>query len=76
MQVIALFVLAAVLFLIAPLIGIVVGAFAGMVVGWVFDDTMALLAKLIGAPGTPAWQLGAMLGFVAGFFRSSVSSSK
>lgn len=63
------------LVLIAPLLGAVFGSFAGFVLGLVFDDTMTKLAAIIGQPDMPAWQIGAILGIVGGFFRSSVSTS-
>lgn len=64
------------LLFISVLFGTVIGAFAGWVVGLVFTDTMITLAKMLGQPGMEAWQLGAILGFVGSFFRSSSSSSK
>jgi len=66
----AILVFAALIFL-APLIGIACGAFGGWVVGHFYPDTLSLIsAKLFGEP-IPAWQLGAALGFVGGFFKAS-----
>lgn len=61
------------------------GALGGWVVGWFFDDTLALAQRAfhIGAP--PAlggdysqplqpWQLGAFLGFVGGFFKATLTT--
>ena len=51
------------------------GAFAGWVVGMFWPHTMAILLAKLGLAGVQMWQLGAMLGFVGSFFRSSTSSS-
>jgi hypothetical protein len=60
---------------IGVLLGTMFGALAGWVVGLVFDQTLARVAMMLGVPGTPAWQLGAMLGFLGGFFRSHLRES-
>lgn len=54
------------------LIGTVMGALAGWIVGLVFPETLGLLAKMLNVDAAP-WQLGAILGFIGGFFRSSLS---
>lgn len=60
----------------APLIGICVGAFAGWVVGMFFPGTVGLVGSAIsGGAVMPAWQVGAILGFVGGFFKTRVSTS-
>lgn len=59
-----------------PLLGTLVGAFVGFVVGLFFDGTLALLATAIGIEGAAPWQLGAILGFVSGFFANKQVSSK
>lgn len=59
-----------------PLISSTIGAFVGFVVGLVFDDTMMLMAKMLGIPEASSWQLGMILGFVGGFFKSNTSTSK
>lgn len=74
MQVIIALVLIAVVLLVAPLLGACVGAFTGWVVGAVFSDSMMHLQKLLGTQAE-AYQIGAMLGFIGGFFRSSSSST-
>lgn len=64
------------LLLIAPLVGISAGAFAGYVVGQFFPGTVGLVGSaLTGGATIPAWQVGAILGFVGGFFKTHVSSS-
>lgn len=69
--------LAAFLILLSPLIGISLGAFAGWVVGFFFPGTIGLVGSAItGGVVIPAWQVGAMLGFVGGFFKSHVSVNK
>jgi membrane protein YqaA with SNARE-associated domain len=59
------------LLVLLALLGTIFGAIGGWIVGLFFDETLAKLAMAIGLEGTPAWQLGAMLGFVGGFFKSS-----
>jgi hypothetical protein len=58
--------------LLLPLVGIAVGAFIGWVAGMVFPGTVGLVGTLITSGVTiPAWQVGAILGFVGAFFKSS-----
>ena len=52
--------------------GTVIGALAGFIVGLLFDDSLALLAQVLGIQAAP-YQLGAIFGFVGGFFRTTVS---
>lgn len=64
------------LFLI-PLVGIGVGAFIGWVAGLVFPGTIGIIASAItGGATMPAWQVGAILGFVGGFFKTRLIASK
>lgn len=59
---------------LVPLLGILVGAFAGWVVGLFFPGTVGLVGSAIAGGATlPAWQVGAILGFVGGFFKTHVS---
>lgn len=73
MQAIAVLFIAAVMIFCGVLISALFGAFAGWLVGAVFDDTMAELIRASGLSVAP-WQLGLMLGFVGGFFKSSLST--
>lgn len=62
---------------VVPLIGVVVGAFSGWVVGSIFPGTVALIGSAISGGATvPAWQVGAVLGYVGGFFKSTLKASK
>lgn len=63
-----------VLVFIACIGGALVGSGAGWVVGLVFDDSLKLLATAMGIPTAEPYQLGAILGFVGGFVRASVST--
>jgi hypothetical protein len=70
--------LLAILFIIGMLfvgclLSTVIGALAGFIVGLAFDGSLQLLAQAIGIPEAQPYQLGAILGFVGGFFRSSIS---
>lgn len=53
-------------------LGAIFGAFTGSVVGLVFPDTLAMLSQALGIEAAP-YQLGAMFGFVGGFFRSNTT---
>ncbi len=61
--------------MVFPIIGFLGGAFSGLMVGWVFDETMATFIAYVGIELAP-WQVGGMLGFVGGFFKSSLSTKK
>jgi hypothetical protein len=70
--------LLAILFIIGMLfvgclLSTVIGALAGFIVGLAFDGSLQLLAQAIGIPEAQPYQLGAILGFVGGFFRSTIS---
>lgn len=53
----------------APVLGVLLGAFSGWVVGLFFGNTILGVAASLGLQGFSMWQLGASLGFVGGFFR-------
>ena len=55
--------------LVLPLVGFLLGAFSGVVVGTVFNETFATFIAWLGVDLQP-WQVGGMLGFVGVFFRS------
>lgn len=66
------------LVLVAPLIGVLAGAFSGWVVGLFFGPTILRVLSAF-APETASldlWQIGAALGFVGGFFKSSTTVKK
>lgn len=48
-----------------------IGAFIGWVVGWFFGNTILNFFAAIGIEGFTMAQLGAVLGFVGGFFRGT-----
>lgn len=64
---------AAILFLLV-IAATVVGALVGWVVGWIFADTILGFFAALGITGFKMWQIGAILGFVGSFFKSSVST--
>jgi hypothetical protein len=75
MAALGLIFLAIILIFLSPLIGIIVGAFAGWVVGLFFPDTLGLISQMLHIEAAP-WQLGAIFGFIGGFFRGTVNTSK
>lgn len=54
--------------------GTLIGIISAVVVAYVFPGTMALLALKLGIP--TIWQMGAILGFIGGFFKASTTVSK
>ena len=55
------------------ILGTLLGAFAGWVVGLFFGETILSFFAALGITGFKMWQIGASLGFIGGFFRSSTS---
>ena len=68
-------VLVAVIFFFLPAVGALMGAFSGWVVGLFFDETCALFLKLLGLSEVAMWEVGAFLGFVGGFFKSTQTNT-
>jgi hypothetical protein len=62
------------IFITFPLVGVLFGAFSGWVVGWFFRETMAEFFGAFGLGSLSPWQIGAMLGFSGGFFKSSLTA--
>ncbi len=53
------------------LLGTLFGALAGWIVGLFFTDTILGIFSALGVQDFAMWQIGAFLGFVGGFFKSS-----
>ena len=62
--------------ILAALLGVLSGAFVGWVVGWFFADTILGFFAALGITSFKMWQVGAVLGFVGSFFKSSVTTAK
>lgn len=62
-------------FFLLPLVGVLTGAFCGWIVGVFFPETILGTLACFGVKteGLEVWQLGACLGFVGGFFKTSLS---
>ena len=56
-------------------IGTFLGGCTGWIIGIFFEDTFVALKMLLGVTCTD-FELGAMLGFVGGFFRTTVTKSE
>lgn len=67
----------ATLVFLSPLIGVLFGAFSGFIVGLFFEQTIVGFMTRIGfdMAGFAVWQMGAALGFVGAFFRSSQTNN-
>ena len=76
MEKIIISLLAALLIVVVVLLSTLVGAFVGWLVGLFFDETILGIFACLGITGFKMWQIGAFLGFVSGFFRSSISSKR
>lgn len=64
--------------LVAPLLGTFIGTIIGAVVGFVYPNTFAAVFTAAGFPALaalPLWQIGGVLGFIGGFFRSHLKQS-
>ena len=59
------------MFAIGALIAMVFGAAAGWAGGLIFPEVFVNFSALLWEEPVPAWQIGAMLGFIAGFLRVS-----
>lgn len=59
-----------------PLLSVLLGAFAGWVVGWFFAETILTFFEQIGITGLEMWQIGMALGFISGYFRSTTVPTK
>lgn len=68
--------LTAVMLFLGVLLSTLMGTFIGWVVGWFFGKTILGILAAIGISGFKMWQIGAFLGFVSGFFRTSVSFNR
>jgi hypothetical protein len=58
-------------------LGPVIGAVSGLVVGWLFEPSIWQVFAAFGVDltGIAMWQLGAVLAFVGGFFKAAYSST-
>ena len=65
--------LVAVLTVVVVILGTLAGALIGWIVGWFFSDTILFIAAQLGIKNISMWQLGAFLGFVGGFFRTTIA---
>lgn len=78
MQVLFLSLAGVALLFAAVLFSTLMGAFAGWVVGGTFPETFRILVvdllKL--QPSVEPWQVGAILGFVGAFFRTTVTNKQ
>jgi hypothetical protein len=59
-----------------PLIGSLMGYFTGFIVSLFLGDTIYPVMAALGIKGISLTSFGAFLGFVGGFFRTSVTTSK
>ena len=60
-----------VLFIMTIIGSTLIGAFVGWVVGWFFGNTILNFFAAVGIEGFSMAELGAVLGFVGSFFRTT-----
>lgn len=74
-KILATFFAAIVIAFIAPLFGVLIGAFMGWVVGLFFSATILDFLSRVGVEtaGLALWQVGAAMGFLGSFLRTSVT---
>ena len=70
--VIAVAVWGSILAMIAAVIGMLFGAAAGWLGALIFPQVFDRLTAALFGEAIPAWQFGAMLGFISGIVRASV----
>jgi membrane protein YqaA with SNARE-associated domain len=75
MQIVAAALGILVLLFVVIIAGTVIGGFVGWIVGLFFPFVIAALNQLTGLELT-AFEMGAVLGFVSAFFRSSPTTGK
>jgi len=56
------------------LLGTLMGALSGWVVGLFFSDTMLGILSQLGVKNIAMWQFGAFMGFVGGFLKTKVTA--
>jgi hypothetical protein len=66
------------LLFVAPIIAVFFGALSGWIIGLVFTgEVMKVLSRFgVDTVGLSMWELGAGLGFVGSFFKSSFTAKK
>lgn len=60
-----------------PVLGTLIGAFIGWVVGLFFGETILAFLAAVGVKtvGLTMWQVGASMGFLGSFLRTTVSKA-
>ena len=58
-----------------PIVAVLGGSFAGWIVGLVFPSTFELSLARFSLDSFQPWQIGAILGFIGGFLKTSVSKN-
>ena len=53
-----------------PLVGVLLGAFSGWVVGTFWPSTLAIGMNAVGMGAMAPYQFGAFFGFIGGFFKA------
>jgi hypothetical protein len=77
-KIVSVFVMVLALMFVAPLAGCFLGGLSGWIAGLVFHDEIIGFLGKIGADtnGLTTWQVGAAMGFLGGFLKTSVSTKK
>lgn len=59
-----------------PILGTLIGCFVGWIVGIFWPNTFAAFLTHFGLSAFAPWQIGALLGFVGGFFKAVQNNNK
>ncbi len=76
MDKLAIVLIVTLLIVVGVLLSTLVGAFVGWLVGLFFGETILGFFAGLGITGFKMWQIGAVLGFISGFFRSPISGKE
>ena len=70
--------IAAVMLVFFTAFGTLMGALSGWIVGWFFSDTILTFFSVLAGTniaGLQMWEVGAALGFIGGFFKTTTVQS-
>lgn len=75
---ISVIILAAIVLVFGVILTTLMGGIVGWIVGWFFSETILITLNRFGVNtfDMTMWQLGATIGFIAGFFRTSTKVHK
>lgn len=73
---IAVFIVGLLFLILWPIVSVFMGAVTGWIVGLCFGTTILSILTQLGITDITMWQVGAFLGFVAAYFRSTFAKKE